>query len=455
MHFRKRTLVTLCMGAMAATTAFTMSPVSAQSTSGNTGNDLVTGSSQLTTSANLSTAGVLSSMDILGSSDFVVPSENMSGDDSYPLPIDESIVIPEIRNRVAEPEERLERWTIASPAMSREVDVQILLPSEETSDPAPMVYLLDGIEAPRRSGWVVVADVDEMFADENVTLVMPTQGNASLYMDWYNDDPALGRMQWETFLTEELPPLLDSGLRGVAGPLAHNGSWGVMGLSMGASAALHLANTYDMFDAVAGVSGAYSTLDELGYQYARLTVDARHGDVTNMWGPRGSGHWAAHDTIADPTGLADKSVYLSAATGLVGSSELGRFGSNEMVLLDGHVLEKGSYESTRQLESALVTVPGVDLTTNYMPTGIHNWPVFVSQMRPGMENILAGLPQAQPNGEVSTRGLAEAGAAGGSGGSAGSSGSVGSSGSPGSTGSSGSAGSVRAIGGSATGSAGS
>src|SRR5690606_18935941 len=100
----------------------------------------------------------------------------------------------------------------------------------------------------------------------------------------------------------------------------------------GAASAIHLAGTYDMFSAAGGVSGAYSTLDDLGYQYARLTVAARGGDVTNMWGPRGSRHWRDHDSVADPSGLRGKTVYLSAATGLVGSSELGRFGSNEQVL---------------------------------------------------------------------------------------------------------------------------
>ena len=209
---------------------------------------------------------------------------------------------------------------------------------------------------------------------------------------------------------------------------------------MGASSALHLANTFDMFGASAGVSGAYSTTDELGYQYARLTVAARGGDATNMWGPRGSQLWQDHDTVADPSGLAGKSVYLSAATGLVGSSELGRFGSNEMVLLDGHILEKGSYESTRALEAALASVSGVDLKTTYIPTGIHNWPVFVPQMLPGTDHILAGLKPATRNGKQTSGAVGER-AGGSSASSASPGGSRGSSGAAGGTGSLGSSGS--------------
>ena len=240
---------------------------------------------------------------------------------------------------------------------------------------------------------------------------------------------------WETFLVEELPGLLSRGLEGTAEPVAHNGDWGVLGVSMGAASAVHLANTNDMFGGVAGVSGAYSTMDALGYQYERLTVAARGGDATNMWGTRGAEPWREHDTIANPAGLAGKSVYLSAATGRVGSSELGRFGSNEMVLLDGHVLEKGSFESTRALESALGSVPGVHLQMNYMPTGIHNWPVFVTEMLPGTDHILSGLAPATPNGRTTTGAVGER--ASGSLGSATSSGSAGSGGGTGSLGSSG------------------
>ncbi|MEH6380663.1 MAG: alpha/beta hydrolase family protein, partial [Dietzia cercidiphylli] len=288
---------------------------------------------------------------------------------------------------------------------------------------APNVYFLDGVGSESPSGWSTgMGWGDPALRDRAVNVIAPTGAPASMWSDWQADDPVLGPNMWETFLIDELPPLLEQGLSGSAAPLAHNGSWGVMGLSMGASAAVHLANTNPgMFDAVAGISGAYSTMDELGYQYARLTVAARNGDATNMWGPRGSQAWRDHDTVADPSGLAGKTVYLSAATGRVGSAELGHFGSNEMILVDGHVLEKGSYESTRKLESALAGVAGVDLRMNYMPTGIHNWPVFVTQMLPGMDHILSGLAPAAPSLRPASGGVDP--------GSAGSAGSLGSTGS--------------------------
>jgi hypothetical protein len=168
-----------------------------------------------------------------------------------------------------------------------------------------------------------------------------------------------------------------------------------------------------------------------------------------MWGPRGSQAWEDHDTVADPSGLAGQSVFLSAATGLVGSAELGYFGSNEVVLLDGHILEKGSYESTRALEAALRGVPDVDLQVVYMDGGIHNWPTFVPQMLPGLQHILSGLDPAVPNSRATTGGVGDREP-----GPLGSSGSSGTTGSAGSTGSSGSSGSLRAVGAGSTGSGG-
>ena len=334
---------------------------------------------------------------------------------------------------------RAEVWTVTSEAMQREVRVEVYRAPAGVD--APNMYFLDGVGSESPSGWSGgMGWGDPELRNRQVNVIAPTGAPSSMWADWAEDDPILGPNKWETFLTEELPGLLEVGLDGVAEPLPHNGAWGVLGVSMGAAPALHLANSSELFGGAAGVSGAYSTTDELGYQYARLTVAARDGDVTNMWGPRGSRLWQEHDTVADPSGLAGKSVYLSAATGLVGSAELGRFGSNEMVLVDGHILEKGSYESTRALEAALASVPGVDLKMNYVPTGIHNWPVFVPQMLPGTDHILAGLAPATLNGKQTSGAVGErAAGSSGSGDSAG--GSLGSSGSSGLTGSLGSSGS--------------
>ena len=389
---------------------------------------------------------MLGSLAAVGSTEFDRPGSS-SGNPSAPLATrDTSITSSTVRSieplrplSTDEADRRAEVWTVTSGAMQREVRVEVYRAPAGVD--APNMYFLDGVGSESPSGWSGgMGWGDPEIRNRAVNVIVPTGGPSSMWADWAHDDPVLGPNRWETFLTEELPGMLGSGLAGVAGPLPHNGDWGVLGVSMGAASALHLANAFEMFGGAGGISGAYSTTDELGYQYARLTVAARNGDATNMWGPRGSQLWLEHDPVANPSGLSGKSVYLSAATGMVGSSELGRFGSNEMVLLDGHILEKGSFESTRALESALAEVPAVDLKMHYIPTGIHNWPVFVTEMLPATDHILSGLDPAVPNGSQTSGGVGErpGGSSGSSASLGGSLGSGGSSGFPGSLGSSGS-----------------
>lgn len=389
---------------------------------------------------------VLGSVAAIGSTEFDRPGGS-SGNDATPIaerdPAITSSVVRSIEplrpESSAEFDRRAEVWTVTSEAMQREVRVEVYRAPAGVN--APNMYFLDGVGSESPSGWSGgMGWGDPEIRNRPVNVIAPTGGPSSMWADWAEDDLILGPNKWETFLTAELPDLLEVGLDGMKDPLPHNGAWGVLGVSMGAASALHLANSFDMFGAAAGVSGAYSTTDELGYQYARLTVAARGGDATKMWGERGSALWRDHDTVSDPSGLRGKSVYLSAATGRVGSSELGRFGSNEMVLLDGHILEKGSYESTRALEAALDPISGVDLKTNYIPTGIHNWPVFVTEMLPGTDHVLSGLAPAEPNGRRTSGGVGEktggsSTASGSLGGSAGSSGSSEPTGSLGSSGS--------------------
>lgn len=380
---------------------------------------------------------VLGSLEAAGSSDLPRPGSSAAPSEpvaSRDLSITSSTVrrIDPLFPGSPDPvDRRAEVWTVTSESMQRTVRVEVYRAAD--GHDAPNVYFLDGVGSEIPSGWSGgMGWGDPELRERAVNVIAPTGGPSSMWSDWQVDDPVLGPNKWETFLTEELPDLLDQGLDGTAPSLAHNGSWGTLGVSMGAASALHLTNTYPaMFDAAGGVSGAYSTLDELGYQYARLTVSARHGDVTNMWGERGSQAWEDHDTIADPSRLEGKTVFVSAATGRVGSAELGQFGSNEMILLDGHILEKGAYESTRALESALASVPGVDLHAEYMGSGIHNWPVFVPQMAPAMNHILSGLAPATPNPLAAGALAADSPGSGGSAGSSASSDSAGSAGASG------------------------
>src|SRR5699024_92434 len=113
------------------------------------------------------------SMSLLGSSQAPLPGALTSSEDAYPFPKDPTIGEAEIVDKQPMNGLRLERWTVASPLMQRNVDVQIMR-SVDAGAPAPMLYMLDGIGGNKTSsGWINQGEGPKVFGDENVTVVMP------------------------------------------------------------------------------------------------------------------------------------------------------------------------------------------------------------------------------------------------------------------------------------------
>jgi|GEM_PF-286005 len=381
---------------------------------------------------------VLGGLDAVGSSDFARPGgptahgEPRGTRDTAITPTRVVGDRPRYDNENGE-NARARVWTVESAAMQRRIEVEVYLAPDGVKGPA--VYFLDGLGSENPSGWSrgSMGFGNPDIRSRPMTVVAPMGGPSSMWSDWNSDDPHLGANEWETFLATELPPLLKEKLGDT-----FNGHMGALGVSMGAAGAVNLVNRANRgdygpdaqrFDAAGGVSGCYSTTDDLGYQYVRLTVEASGGTPAKLWGERGSQQWRAHDSVVDHRGLDSSRVYLSAATGLIGKTDLVNFGSDEQLLLDGHILEKGAFESTHRLENAL-RGSGATVATDYEPTGIHNWPVFVPRTASALDHMFG--PDKNGMGPIGTSsgpraGLRAAGAgtAQGSAGSTGSTGSLG------------------------------
>ena len=329
------------------------------------------------------------SADAIGSSDLSIPESEMEIHPSYPMDTDESIDVLEFTDG-PRPDPRdadaaafgVERWWVNSPAMKREVELQVR-PAPNQSEPSPVLILLDGVNAWAQNGWVA-SGVQELMEDENVTLVMPTEARASFYLDWEDYDPALGHLKWETFITEELPELLEMPEAG----LNNNGKIGIGGLSMGATGAIMLANANpELFDAAFGISGCYSTTTPTGYQTLRITIESRGGDVDNLLGQPGSDTERRYDVVEDPTGLRDIPVYVSAGGGQVPEDYYS--GSSSGVL--GTTLEQGSYVCTEDLDEAMRDHGMNHQEVDLMPEGIHDWDYFIRQLEPAWDHIKPAL----------------------------------------------------------------
>ncbi|HHU66882.1 alpha/beta hydrolase-fold protein, partial [Corynebacterium sp.] len=187
---------------------------------------------------------------------------------------------------------------------------------------------------------------------------------------------------------QELHPLLVAETE-----LNHNGRNAIGGLSMGAIGAVHIANTNpEIFDATFGISGCYSTNDNAGRQMVNLVVTSRGGDVENMWGPYGSAEWDRHDTVADPEGLRNMAVYLSAADGSFTEEVAASYDDDPFFNMSaGSVLERGVLSCTEKLDRAMRDAGMTHQVVDYKGPGVHNWANYSEQLQPAWDAIKGSL----------------------------------------------------------------
>ncbi|WAC55260.1 alpha/beta hydrolase [Gordonia sp. SL306] len=255
--------------------------------------------------------------------------------------------------------------TVYSAAMGRPINLSVLLPRDQGT-PRPTLYLLDGIDGGvytnyTESGWTHQTDIARFMADKDVNVVLPIGGTGSYYTDWTSRDPVLGLNRWETFLTEELPPLIDSRFRG-------NGVNAIGGLSMGALGAMSLAvRNPELYSGVAAFSGCLDQGSAELRQATAATVATRGGNPDNMWGPLGNSDWAAHDPAARVSALKGKPIYVAVGNGLPDPS-LGLAGIASPV---GGILESVVLRCTMSFREKADRA-GVRATYDFR-AGLHSW----------------------------------------------------------------------------------
>ena len=273
------------------------------------------------------------------------------------------------------------RVQVYSPAMDTVVPLDVLRPAD-TSESRPVVYALGGagVGVIPGTGWMESTDIEEFFADKNVNVVVPATGNFSYFTDWAADDPTLGRNRWQTFLLEELPPVVDE-------LLDANGIQSIIGMSMSAGSALDLAiHGGDLYSGVASFSGCVRTSDPLGQQYVKLVVELRgKGDVLNMWGPTSDPRWAEHDVYLNAERLRGKALYLTSRNGLPGPYDVpgqervaGESFATQIVA--GGAIEAATLQCTQQLAERLDSLD-IPFTAELGAPGTHSWGYWEDDLR--------------------------------------------------------------------------
>ncbi|MGX1807791.1 alpha/beta hydrolase [Nocardia sp. NPDC055321] len=281
---------------------------------------------------------------------------------------------------------------VRSAAMDEVFTVEVQRPAD-ASVPRPALYMLNGAGGGQDTAtWKRNTDSPEFFADKNVNVVMPIGGAFSYYTDWRAEDPYLGVNKWKTFLTEELPPLID-------GALGTNGVRGIIGMSMSGTSVLQLPIAKPgLYKAVAAYSGCAQISDPIGRRFAELVVTIGGGNPVNMYGPEGDPLWAANDPYLHAEALRGLEIYVSNGSGLPGKHDniadvrsLGPFdGGLARQLLVGGILEAASDWCARNLETKLEELD-IPATFEISQPGTHSWGYWEDALRDSWPVLAKGL----------------------------------------------------------------
>ncbi len=283
---------------------------------------------------------------------------------------------------------------INSAAMpEKPIQVELLLPRDWYRDPDrkfDSVFHLDGMRAyDDYSGWMRATNIARFYEDKNVLVVMPAGGEASFYSDWNEPDNGKHYM-WETFLLDELIPVLDRGWRA-------SDQRGIFGISMGATSAMNVAaHSPELWQFVGSLSG-YLDMTSPGMPEAMALSMRNAGgyDATKMWGPLGSQRWKDNDPKLNAEKYQGMSLYISAGNGNTG--EWDRPSALDPSIPDNptgyalEVLSRLTSETFLQRAAEL----NLDTTVKFREAGTHTWPYWqfeVSQAWPTLANALQ-LPE--------------------------------------------------------------
>ena len=277
---------------------------------------------------------------------------------------------------------------IRSAAMPDElIQVQMLLARDWHSAPERKfaeVWALDGLRArDDDSGWTIETNIEQFYADKNVNVILPVGGESSFYSDWQQPDNGK-HYKWETFLMQELVPILDQGFRS-------NQDRAVVGLSMGGTAAMNLAQRNPLiFDFVGSFSG-YLDTTSTGMPQAILSAqrDAGGYDGTKMWGQPGGQDWIDHDPKYGIGELKDMKVYVSAGNG---RDDFGQEGTVARARANAagvglEILSRMTSETfVRKARSE-----GIEPIVHFRPSGVHSWDYWQFEMAQAWPHIANAL----------------------------------------------------------------
>lgn len=281
---------------------------------------------------------------------------------------------------------------VYSASMQREIPLDVLRPAD-TSVPRPTLYMLNGAGGGEDAAtWRARTDAYDFFGDKNINVVSPIGGKWSYYADWKQPDPVLGVNLWKTFMTEEIPPLVDAAL-------GTNGVNSLAGLSSSGTSVLQLSIAKPgLYGAVAAYSGCAQISDPIGQTFVKQVVELYGGGSTlNLYGPDNDPMWAQNDPYVNAEGLRGTGLYISNGTGLPGIYDnlngpdiKGKVPTLANQIIIGGVIEAATNYCSHNLQNKLNQL-GIPATYNFRDGGTHSWGYWGDDLKNSWPVLARGL----------------------------------------------------------------
>ena len=305
--------------------------------------------------------------------------------------------------------DRVRVYNAISPSMNgREIPLIVITP-KEGSGPRPTLYVLNGGDGGEgNANWIMQTNMLQFYLDKNINVVVPMEGQFSYYSDWVTDVEKLGGKQmWETFLTKELPPVIEKELNATPDTRA------ITGMSMTATTVLLYAQHHPGFyDAIGSFSGCAETNTGMGRIAMDLTLQRAGTNINAMWGNGEAfqpgyadapipNYLQYNDALVNAEKLRGQTMYISNGTGFSGrwdywSSPKTRGNSAAMneVQVVGGVIEGSTNLCTHQLKVKLDHA-GIPADWNFRPVGTHQWGYWQDDMVLSWPTLARGMGIAE------------------------------------------------------------
>jgi S-formylglutathione hydrolase FrmB len=161
---------------------------------------------------------------------------------------------------------KVDTLSVYSQSMQKETRCVVIVPSEAESKEMPVLYLLHGLGGDHQSWLRIKSNLPQLADELQMLIVCPNGGVRS----WYLDSPVDAAFRYETYMTRELIPFIDSHFKTIA---TREGR-AIAGLSMGGHGSLYLAIRHlDLFGSAASTSGSVDLLKKtFSWKYKEMIL---------------------------------------------------------------------------------------------------------------------------------------------------------------------------------------